>query len=95
MKKFLETSILLGFDGYACFKVGAKYCSHGMWSHKEKSTDGYSPDGDCLFHSFRCGDNYWDAELNGEWLHRKYATKEDSCPELTLKQIKKELLELA
>ena len=39
MKKFLETVILLGFDGYACFKVGAKYCSHGMWAYREKSTE--------------------------------------------------------
>lgn len=95
MKKFLETVILLGFDGYACFKVGAKYCSHGMWAYREKSKDGYSPNGDCIFHSFRSGDNYWDAELNGEWLHDKYATEENSCPDFTLKQIKEELLETA
>lgn len=69
MKKFLEQSIALDFDGYVCFKVGAKGCSHGMWAHKEESVNGYSPDCDCLFHSFRAGDNYWNAKLNGEWHH--------------------------
>lgn len=91
MKKFVETAIELGFTGYVCFKVGARGCTHGMWAHKKESTDGYSPDGDVLFHSFRSGDNYWDMELNEEWMHSKYATKENSCPEFTLKQIKAEL----
>lgn len=93
MKSFLETAIKLGFTGYVCFKVGAKYCSHGMWAHKEESTNGYSPDGDVLFHSFRCGDNYWDMELNGQWMHKKYADpdKPHDCPDFTLKQIKDEL----
>lgn len=91
MKSFLEKAIKLGFTGYACFKVGAKYCSHGMWAHKNESTDGYSPDGDCLFHSFRSGDNYWDAELNGVWMHDKYATEEHQCPDFTLAQVKAEL----
>lgn len=59
MRSFLNTAISLGYDGYVCFKVGAKYCSHGMWAYKKESTDGYSPDGGCLFHSFRTGDNFW------------------------------------
>ena len=94
MKSFLETAIKLGFTGYVCFKVGAKYCSHGMWASTEESKTGYSPDeGDTLFHSFRCGDNYWDAEINGEWMHDKYAdpNKPYDCPDFTLKQIKEEL----
>lgn len=91
MKSFLETSIKLGFAGYVCFKVGATGCSHGMWAFKKESKDGYSPDGDCLFHSFRWEDNYWDAKLNGEWLHDKYATDECSCPDFTLAQVKKEM----
>lgn len=91
MKKFLETAIDLGFTGYVCFKVGAKYCSHGMWAHKEESTDGYSPDDDTLFHSFRSGDNYFDMKLNDVWMHEKYATEENDCPEFNLKQIKAEL----
>ena len=95
MKRFLETAIKLGFTGYACFKVGAKYCSHGMWAFKNESEDGYSPDGDCIFHSFRSGDNYWDAELNGEWMHAKYATEENSCPDFTLKQVKEEMALMA
>lgn len=70
MKKFLETAITLGYTGYACFKVGAKYCSHGMWAYKAESTDGYSPVGECIFHSFRSGENYWDAEnADGKWMH--------------------------
>ena len=91
MKKFLETAISLGFTGYVCFKVGASGCSHGMWAHKKESTDGYAPFGDVLFHSFRSGDNYYDMELNGEWLHEKYATEEDVAPHFTLKDIKREL----
>lgn len=91
MKKFVETAISLGFTGYVCFKVGAKHCSHGMWAYKNESTDGYSPDGDTLFHSFRAGDNYYDMELDGVWMHKKYATEDNDCPDFTLKQIKAEL----
>lgn len=92
MQSFLQNAILFGFEGYVCFKVGVPCCSHGMWAHKEESTDGYSPDGDVLYHSFRRGDNYYDMCLNGVWMHDKYATKENSCPDFTLKQIKDELL---
>ena len=89
MKKFVETAISLGFTGYVCFKVGAKYCSHGMWASTEESTDGYSPrEGNTLFHSFRSGDNYWDAEIDKTWLHDKY---EDRNCEFTLNDIKAEL----
>lgn len=91
MKDFLEKSIQLGFEGYVCFKVGAAGCAHGMWAHKELSTTGYSPDGDCLFHSFRNGDNYWDGKLNGEWLSDKCKTEENRYPEFTFKQIKEEV----
>lgn len=91
MRTFLNQAIKLGFTGYVCFKVGAAGCSHGMWAHKEESIDGYSPDGDVLFHSFRAGDNYFDMELDGVWMHEKYATEENPCPDFTLKQIKEEL----
>ena len=91
MRRFLKQSIKLGFTGYVCFKVGAAGCAHGMWAFKNQSTDGYSPDGDCLYHSFRSGDNYWDGQINGVWMHEKYATEENSCPEFTYKQIKAEL----
>ena len=86
MAKFLKTAGELGFNGYVCFKVGAKYCSHGMWAHVNESTDGYSPkDGACLFHSFRSGNNYWDLRLpDGKWLHEMYPDKY----EFTLKEIK-------
>lgn len=91
MRAFLRQAINLGFTGYVCFKVGAAGCSHGMWAHKEETTDGYSPDGDVLFHSFRNGDCYWDMKLNDEWMHDKYATKEYRCPDFTLNQIRAEL----
>lgn len=93
MKKFLETAIDLGFTGYVCFKVGAKYCAHGMWAHKKDSVDGHSPDGDVLFHSFRSGDNYFDMKLNDIWMHDKYKTDENPYPDFTLKQVKAELKE--
>lgn len=89
MRSFLNTAIKLGYTGYVCFKVGATGCSHGMWAHKLESTDGYSPkDGGCLFHSFRCGDNYWSMQLdNGDWIdsREKY--------EFTLKEIKEKIKE--
>lgn len=71
MKMFLETAIALGFIGYVCFKVGAAGCSHGMWAYKDDSTTGYSPkDSDAIFHSFRNGDNYWHACIDGAWTTR-------------------------
>ena len=70
MKKFLEHAIGLGFRGYACFKVGVAHCAHGMWVHAVESEDGYSPDGDVLYHSFRSGDNYYAACLNGQWIDK-------------------------
>lgn len=74
MRTFLKQAVKLGFTGYVCFKVGATGCSHGMWAHKDESVDGYSPDGDCLHHSFRAGDNYFNMKLNDEWM-------EDMVPE--------------
>ena len=82
MQKFLKNAIELGFTGYVCFKVGAAGCSHGMWAHVKESTTGYSPDGDCLFHSFRSGDNYYDIEWKGQWAHK----------DLTLKEVKEQML---
>ena len=70
MRRFLETAITMGYTGYVCFKVGAKYCANGMWAHKQESEDGYSPDGECLYHSFVSGANDWDIKLaDGTWLH--------------------------
>ena len=69
MKCFIEQSIKFGFDGYVCFKVGARGCANGMWAYKNESTNGYSPDGDVLYHSFVSDENYWDICLNGEWAH--------------------------
>lgn len=69
MQKFLKVAEQLGYNGYVCFKVGASCCAHGMWAYKAESTTGYSPDGECLFHSFRSGDNYYDCKLpNGFWM---------------------------
>ena len=77
MKSFLEKAISLGFTGYVCFKVGASGCSHGMWACKNESTTGYSPDGACLFHSFRNGDNYWGyCDENNKWVNDDLTWKE-------------------
>lgn len=88
MQKFIDTAEQLGYSGFVCFKVGAAGCSHGMWAYKNESEDGYSPDGECLYHSFRSGDNYWDCLLpDGEWLHEKYDNKCD----FTLREVKAHL----
>ena len=90
MKKFVETSIQLGFTGYVCFKVGAKGCANGMWASTDESLDGYSPKtGNTLYHSFVSGENYWDVELDGEWVSHKL-TKD--AYKLTLKNVKTELV---
>ena len=88
MRRFLETAITMGYTGFVCFKVGAAGCSHGMWAHKQESEDGYSPDGECLHHSFRSGDNYWDVQLpDGRWL-----SDIDGKVEHTLKEVKAALI---
>ena len=47
-----------------------------------------APDEECLFHSFRSGDNYYDAKLaDGEWMHEKY----EDCYEFSLKEVIAEL----
>lgn len=74
MRSFLNEAIKLGYDGYVCFKVGAKYCASGMWAYKAESDNGYSPDGEFIYRSFQSSDNCWDAGLAdgsllsaGEW----------------------------
>ena len=67
MKAFLEKAIDLGFVGYACFKVGAKGCAHGMWAYKVAADDRNYNEDDVLFHSFRSGDNYWSYAVGGKW----------------------------
>lgn len=91
MKKFLEQAIKLGFTGYVCFKVGAKGCANGMWAYTEETTDGYSPKtGNALYHSFVSGENYWDVEINGEWLHEKMLHPHQNY-RFTLAQVKEAL----
>lgn len=88
MRKFLETAITMGYTGYVCFKVGAKYCANGMWAHKKESEDGYSPDGECLYHSFVSGANDWDVEFaDGTWLHDR-----DGRCDHSLKEVKAALI---
>lgn len=70
MKKFLETAISMGYTGYACFKVGAVGCANGMWAHKDESTTGYSPDGEAIYHSFVCDENYWGVSFGGNKWER-------------------------
>lgn len=84
MERFLVTAQKLGFNGYVCFKVGRSGCSHGMWAHRAESTDGYSPDGECLHHSFVPGENYWDyCNADGKWM----ATREKW--QFTLAEVKR------
>ena len=88
MRKFLETAITMGYTGFVCFKVGAKYCANGMWAHKKESEDGYSPDGECLYHSFVSGANDWDIKLaDGTWLHDR-----DGRCDHSLKEVKAALI---
>ncbi len=69
MEAFLKTAIARGFEGYAGFKVGASGCANGMWATVKASTDGYQPDGSCLYHSFSPDENYWSITFDGEnWL---------------------------
>ena len=84
MRAFLKTAIKLGFNGYVCFKVGATGCANGMWAHVEESTNGYSPDCDCLYRSFTPAYIRWDAEVNNEWLGQR-------GEDLTLAQVKERL----
>lgn len=68
MRTFLREAIKLGYTGYVCFKVGAKYCANGMWAHKDPTTTGYSPDGPALYRSFTPSYTYWDiTRLDGSW----------------------------
>lgn len=88
MRRFLETAITMGYTGYVCFKVGTKYCANGMWAHKQESEDGYSPDGECLYHSFVSGANDWDVKLaDGTWLHDR-----DGRCNHSLKEVKAALI---
>ena len=69
MRKFLKEAIKLGYTGYVCFKVGATGCANGMWAHKAESTDGHSPDGECLYKSFTPAYNYWSfCTADGKWM---------------------------
>lgn len=92
MRTFLEQAFDRGYTGYACFKVGAKHCANGMWAYKKESETGYSPDGECLYHSFVSGRNDWDAQLaDGQWMHEKYPELYEERWGFTLKQIDAEI----
>ena len=70
MRQFLKEAIKLGYEGYVCFKVGAKGCANGMWAHTELETDdGYSPNGcPVLYRSFTPAYTYWDiTSKDGKW----------------------------
>ena len=92
MRSFLKTAIDFGYTGYACFKVGAAGCSHGMWAYKEESEDGYSPNyGGCIFHSFRSGDNYYSiCNDDGIWMRDD---ENDCIKQMNAKQFKEAIKE--
>lgn len=80
MRVFLKEAIKLGYKGYVCFKVGASGCANGMWACINPTTDGYSPDGDFLYHSFTPDYDCWRAysEKRGWYGSRdENTTKED------------------
>ena len=87
MRTFLKEAIKLGFTGYVCFKVGASGCANGMWAHKEESTDGYSPDGDCIYRSFTPDYTYYATKKDGKFYpgEETDGAKYDSCK--TTKQL--------
>ena len=87
MRRFLREAIKLGYTGYVCFKVGAKYCANGMWAHKKSKTeDGYSPDGAFLYKSFTPDYNYWDIQDDdGKFITHKNHIEYDSIT--TIKQL--------
>jgi len=66
MRKFIKEAIKLGYTGFVGFKVGASGCANGMWAYKAESTDGYSPDGECLYKSFTPDYNYWSVRTADE-----------------------------
>lgn len=66
MQSFMCEAILLGYDGYVAFKVGASGCSNGMWAYTEESVEGYAPDSDYLYRSFTPDYTEWSFTLNGE-----------------------------
>lgn len=68
MFSFVKTAQAFGFNGYICFKVGAKGCANGMWAYRNESTDGYSPDGDFIYRSFTPDYTDWNANLGGEFI---------------------------
>jgi len=68
MRAFVREAIKLGYTGYVCFKVGASGCANGMWAHKKPSTDGYSPDGDCLYRSFSPDYTYYQVNKDNKWF---------------------------
>ena len=82
MRSFLREADRLGFSGHTTFKVGCSGTTHGMWAYKNESTNGYSPECDCLFHSFRPDYNYWDVRLNGTWLGDRMGKNEFSLREI-------------
>ena len=65
MLAFLKTAERMGFNGYCCFKVGITGCANGMWAYRNRSTDGYSPDGDFLYRSFTPEYKEWYMTSNG------------------------------
>lgn len=91
MRGFLKTAISLGFVGYACFKVGSRGCTHGMWAYEMESTTGFSPEeGACLLHSFVGGEHYFDyCDRSGKWMGDK---RQDGRFQFTLKEVKSAML---
>jgi hypothetical protein len=90
MSDFLKAAIKLGYTGYVCFKVGVTGCANGMWAYKEESTNGYSPDGECLYRSFTPAYGGWDVKLaDGTWVSDSVET---NCTNTPFKVVKNAVL---
>ena len=87
MESFLKQAIKFGYTGHVEFKVGAKGCSHGMWAYRVENPHDNSDNPECLFHSFRPGDNYYSVKLDNGWIEAANGRP----AELTLKELKSEL----
>lgn len=77
MEGFLKAAIRMGYDGYACFKVGAEGCASGMWAYKVMSLDGRSPDdAEFIYRSFQARHNYWEHyTADGQSIARRRGLK--------------------
>lgn len=72
MKSFLAQAVKMGFDGHACFIVGVKGCTSGMWAYRNDI-----PCGDFIYRTFQSGKNHYNAVIDGEYVTSKNGIEYD------------------